>query len=638
MLRGIRQASSTWLGRIVMGAVMTLLAAIFALWGINDIFRGFGRSYLAKIGDVEISADDFSQTYNERLQQLSQQIGHPLTADQANAIGLPAQVLGQMVAEAGLDQLAHRMRLGVPTADLVQQVLHDPHFQTPTGQFDRATFENFLQTIGYSEQRFFAEQARVVPRRELTQAVSGGVIVPNAYLDAVNQFQNQERSIDYVVLGPQQAGDIPAPTPEELSKYFDARKILFRAPEYRKVVTVTVTPQELAKTIEVSDADVQKNYQQNLKNYSTPERRHVEQIVFPNMAEAQAASQRIKSGTSFAALAAERKLKPSDIDLGIVAKTDIVDPKVADAAFSLKAGEVSPPVAGRFGAVIVTVLQIEPAQTKPLAVVAPFIRNDIALDRAKTQVQDVHDKIEDARAGGATLQEAADKLHLPAVTVDVDRSGRDPSGKLVSNSLTDSGGVISAAFNNDVGVDTYPIETAGGYVWYEVEGVTPARDRTLDEVKSEVEQNWRDDQIAKRLQTKAADLLDKAENGNPFDALAAGAGVKVEKASGLKRGIAPPPAISAKTVDAAFHTAKGAFGSSVGDKPTAWFVFRVTDVKTPALDPNSADGKKLEQLLQSGMSNDLFSQYVGWFESELGTNVDQAALAQAVGNGAPDNQ
>jgi peptidyl-prolyl cis-trans isomerase D len=636
MLRGIRQASSTWLGRIVMGAVMTLLAAIFALWGINDIFRGFGRSYLAKIGDVEISADQFSQTYNDRLQQLSRQVGHPVTADQANAAGLPAQVLGQMVAEAGLDQLARRMRLGVPTAELVQQVLHDPHFQTPTGQFDRATFQNFLQTIGYSEQRFFAEQARDVPRRELTQTVSGNVPVPQAYLDAINQFQNQQRSIDYVVLGPQQAGDIPAPTPEELSKYFDDRKILFRAPEYRKLVTVTVTPQELAKTIEVSDADVQKNYEQNLKNYVTPERRHVEQIVFPNMAEAQAASERIKSGTSFAALAAERGLKTNDFDLGTIAKAALVDPKVADAAFSLKAGEVSPPIEGRFGVVIVTVLQIEPGETKPLAVVAPFIRNDIALERAKTQVQDVHDKIEDARAGGSTLQEAADKLHLPAVTLDVDRSGRDPSGKPVT--MADAGDVINAAFNNDVGVDTYPIETGGGYVWYEVQGVTPARDRTLDEVKGEVEQRWRDDQIAKRLESKAADLLDKAKNGNSFDALAASVGVKVERATGLKRGTTPPPGISAKAVDAVFQTAKDAFGSSVGDKPTEWFVFRVTDVNTPPLDPKSTDGKKLEQLLQSTMSNDLFGQYVGWFENELGTTVNQAALAQALGNSGPDNQ
>lgn len=636
MLRGIRQASTTWLGRIVMGAVMTLLAAIFALWGINDIFHGFGRTYLAKIGDVEISPDQFSQAYNDRLQELSRQVGHPLSAQEANAIGLPAQVLGQMVAEAGLDQLARRMRLGIPDSEIVQRVLHDPHFQTPTGQFDRALFQSFLQSIGYSEQRFLDEQRRTIPRRDLTQAVSGQIMVPQANLQAVNQYQNEERSIEYVTLGPQQAGDIPQPTPEELSKYFDERKILFRAPEYRKVVTVTVTPEALAKTIEVSDADVQKYYEQNLKTYSTPERRHVEQIVFPNMADAQAASERIKSGTTFAAIAAERKLQPSDIDLGTVAKSSIIDPKVGDAAFSLKEGEVSAPIEGRFGVVLATVLQIEPANTKPLAVVAPFIRNDVAQQRAKTQVQDLHDKIEDARAGGATLPEVAQKFNLSVATVDVDRSGRDPSGKLVTN-LTDGPAIINAAFANDVGVDTYPIETGGGWVWYEVQGVTPARDRTLDEVKADVEQRWRDDEIAKRLEAKAADLLDKAKNGNPFDALASGLGVKVEKAAGIKRGAAPA-GISAKVVDAVFHTAKDTFGSSVGDKPTQWVVFRVTDVKTPALDPNSADGKKLDQILQNAMSSDLFSQYVGWFENELGTKVDQAALAQAVGNSAPENQ
>ena len=56
MLRGIRKTSENWLGRTVMGVVMSVLAGSFAIWGINDIFRGFGRSSLAKIGDSEIPA------------------------------------------------------------------------------------------------------------------------------------------------------------------------------------------------------------------------------------------------------------------------------------------------------------------------------------------------------------------------------------------------------------------------------------------------------------------------------------------------------------------------------------------------------------------------------------------------------
>src|SRR5579863_919259 len=103
MLRGIRKASANWLGRTVMGVVMGLLALSFAIWGINDIFRGFGRSTIAKIGGTEIPIEQFRRNYNERLQQVGRQIGRPLNPEQANAIGLDRQVLGEMVTEAGLD-------------------------------------------------------------------------------------------------------------------------------------------------------------------------------------------------------------------------------------------------------------------------------------------------------------------------------------------------------------------------------------------------------------------------------------------------------------------------------------------------------------------------------------------------------
>ncbi len=500
-----------------MGVVMTVLAGSFAVWGINDIFHGSSHSYVAKIGDREISVDEYRQAYNERLQILGQQIGHPLTPDEANAFGLPRQVLADLVARAGLDQMAYRMRLAVSDAVIVQTITGDPHFQS-NGQFNRATFDNFLRNIGYSEQRFMAEQRQIFLRRQITESIVNGITVPPPWFDAVNQFQNQQRSIAYVALGPEQAGDVPPPTADELAKYFEDRKILFRAPEYRKIATVALTPAELAKSIEVSDDDVKRAYEKDIARYTTPERRHVEQIVFPNIQEAQAASDRIKSGATFDAVAGERGLKPADIDLGMVSKSQIIDPAVADAAFALKQGEVSAPVQGRFGAVLVTVLEITAGETKPLAVVAPFIRNDLALERARAQVQDVHDKIEDARGGGSTIQEAAQKLNLPVVTYDaVDRSGRDPSGKPITG-LPHAPEVINAAFNSDVGVDNDPISVEGGYIWYDVAGITPAHDRTLDEVKSQVEQRWHDDEVAKRLKAKATELLDKLKAGEPLDA------------------------------------------------------------------------------------------------------------------------
>ncbi len=635
MLRGIRKASENWLGRVVMGVVMTLLAGSFAIWGINDIFRNFGRTMLAKIGETEIPIEQFRQNYNDRLQQIGKELGHPLPPDQANALGLDRQVLNEMIAQAGLDQRARQMRLGISNAEISRRITSNPQLQTKEGQFDHARFELLLRNMGYTEQRFVAEQRQMMLRHQLVDSLSGGIAAPKAWLDAINQFQNETRRIEYVALGPAHAGDIPQPTADELNKYFEERKIAFRAPEYRKIATVTVTPTELAKWMEISDADLKKAYDARASRYTMPERRHIEQIVFPNMADAQAAADRIKGGVGFAALAAERGFKEQDIDLGTVAKTGIIDPAVAEAAFSLKDGEVSAPVQGQFGATLVTVLKIEPAETKSLADVTPELRKDLALERAKTQVGDIHDKVEDERAGGASLEEAAAKLKIPVVTFDaVDRSGRDPQGKPIGN-LPRAADIVRAAFASDVGVDNDPIDADGGYVWYDVAGVTPAHDRTLDEVKSEVEQHWRDDQTADRLKAKAAELVDKLKSGTPLDTLAAANGLTVQKSGDLKRG-ASNGVVPARVIEAVFHTAKDAYGSAPGDEPTQWTVFRVTDVKTPTLDPASADAKRIDQTVEQQISNDVMNQYVGWLENDLGTTVNASVLTQALGNSAPE--
>ena len=634
MLRGIRKASENWLGRGVMAAVMALLAGSFAIWGINDIFRGFGRSTLAKIGNTEIPIEQFRQVYDDRLQQIGRQIGHPLPAGEANALGLDRQVLGEMIAQAGLDQRTRQMGLGISDAEIARHITTDPKLQTANGQFDRTKFDLILRNMGYSEQRFVAERRREILRNQLLDSVTVALTPPKAWLDAINQFENQQRGIEYIALGPAQAGVIAAPSDDQLKSYFDQRKILFRAPEYRKIDTVTVTQAELAKWTEISDDDLKKIYEQRRASFTTPERRHVEQIVFPTLADAQAAADRIKGGTSFAEIANTRGLKEQDFDLGMVSKSRIVEPAVADATFALKEGEVSAPIQTSFGAVLVTVLKIEPESVESLADATPKLRSEIALERAKSQVQDLHDKIEDDRAGGSTIEEVAAKLKLPVTTYNVDQSGRDPDGKPL-DATPHASEIVRAAFASDVGVDNDPIEADGGYIWYDVAAITPARVRTLDEVKDQVEQRWRDDETASRLKSKAQDLLDKLKNGESLDAVASANGVKVETAKGVKRGVANS-GISERMTEAIFQTPKDAFGSAEGDDPNQWIIFRVADITTPALDSKSPDGERIAQKVRQDLSEDLVGQYISRMEDDLGASVNASVLAHAMGNGAPD--
>lgn len=627
MLRGLREASSGWVGKTIMVAVVGFLVISFVIWGIGDIFRGGSRQTVATIGNVEITAEQFRQVYNDRLQQLSRQVGRPITPAQAQLFGFDQQLLGQLLGEAALDEQARTLKLGVGDKDVSKRIMEDPAFRGLSGAFDQARFEQVIRQAGYTEARYVAEQRKVTTRRQIVGAISGNLTVPATLVQAYNRFQNEQRNVEYAVLTRAAAGEIAAPSQDVLEKFFDDRKVTFRAPEYRKIVVLVLSAPEIAKTITVSDADAKAVFETRKDRYATPEKREIQQMIFPNEEEAKAAAAKIAAGTWFEQVAGERGLKPTDINLGVIPKSSIADKAIADAAFALKQGEVSEPVKGRFGIALVRVNRIEPARPANFDEVAADIKKEIAEERAKTEATGRRDKLEDELAGGARLTEAAQKLGFPVHTIDaVDRSGRGPDGNPVTG-LPEGADIISSAFNTDVGVENDPVQVPGGFAWYEVAGVTAPRDRTLEEVRAKVEAQWKDEEIATRLKTKAAEMVEKIKGGATLAALASEAGLKVDTATGIKRSSTDP--LPAAVVSDVFKLAKDAAGQSEGKDGVERVIFRVTDISTPAFDANSSDAKAITDNLRNAFADELLAQYVARVEADLGTTINRAALAQA---------
>jgi peptidyl-prolyl cis-trans isomerase D len=638
MLRGIRKASSNWLGRAVMAVVLGLIAVSFAIWGIGDIFRGFGRSTVAKIGSTEITVDQFRQIYNDRLQQLGRQLGRPITPDQARLLRLDQQLAGQLVAEAALDQRARQLRLNLSDAEVARQIMADANFKGPSGQFERGRFEAMIRQAGYTEPRFAAEQKRITLRREIAETISSELNPPKALEQAYNRYENEQRAIDYVTLDRSKAGDIAPPAPDVIDRYFEDNKAQFRAPEYRSIVIMAVTPADLARPNEVSDADARRYYETNLARFGTPERRQLEQIVFPTAEEAQAAAARLGETLSFEALAQERGMSEKDLDLGLLTKSAIIDRAIADAAFSLKEGAVSEPIKGTFGTVLIKVVKIETEQVKKFEEVAPEIRQTLATDRARSELSARHDKIEDERGGGLRLTEIAHKLGLTARTIAaIDRSGLDPDGKPVEG-LPSGVDVISAAFASDVGVDAEPLQIpGGGNLWFDVTGVKPTRERGLDEVRARVEESWRNDEISKRLKAKAGEIIEKLKGSAALSDVAAAEGLNLQTTFGLKRAGNRNTSISTRVVDAVFRTAKDAAGIAEGNNPAEWVVFRVTDIAVPAFDAASAEAKRIGDQMRRSLTEDMLAQYVQRLQTDIGATINMDALRRVTSGGADQN-
>jgi peptidyl-prolyl cis-trans isomerase D len=536
-------------------------------------------------------------------------------------------MLGEMISETTLDVKMNQLGLNIDNETLIAHIHANPAFRGPTGSFDPNRFYDLLRSAGLSEERYVDSERRLILRQQFARAVGGDAAAPEVMRDAVRRFETEQRTIEYVELDRASAGPVPDPTPAEIEAYFAEHKASFRAPEYRKLAIIALTPETLAGAIKISDEEVRKAYEERRDRFATPERREVEQIVFPNSAEAEAAAQRLAGGAKFEEIAADRGLKQGDIALGMVARSEILDPAVAEAVFALKAGDVSKPVTGRFGTVIARVNKIEAGKEPAYADVADSLRKELAVTRARNELLDQHDRIEDERAAGARLAEVANKLGLKLVTVDaVDRSGRAPDGKTVENvpALTE---LLPGAFATDVGVETDPVEfdNGNGYVWYEVAEITPSRERSLEEVRDRVVARWKDEQLAKRLAERAESIRSRLDAGEGFDKAAAG--LKVEKREGIRRGRAVE-GLDRGTLAAVFDTAKGKAGIGLADDRVGRTVFRVTEVTVPE---GTATSERAAELA-TNVQEDILVQYVLQLQEQYGVTVNEAALRTITGS------
>ena len=409
MLETLRNAAGTWVAK----ALLALLVVSFAVWGISgSIFGGLGNSVVTA-GNTTVSVLEYRLAYDRQLSILSQQFGTRITREQAQALGIDAQVLAQVVAGAVLDEQARKMGLGLSKEKLAQLTFEDPAFQGPDGRFNRQQFEFVLRQVGMRPEDYLKNRQQVAIRQQIVEAVSDGLSAPDTFLRAVALYRGEDRTVEFIKLPGRLVEPIEPPDDTALQAYFEDNKADWRAPEYRKINLVVLEPESIADPDAISDEQVRADYEARKERYTSAETRLIDQLVFKSRDEAEAARKRITGGATFDEVAASEGKTPEDTSLGTVERSAIPDATIAEAAFSLGQNQVSDVIDGAFGPVLLRVREINPSETRPLDAVAGEIRRELALAEADRILLDVHDSYEDARAGGSTMAEAARQLGLP---------------------------------------------------------------------------------------------------------------------------------------------------------------------------------------------------------------------------------
>jgi peptidyl-prolyl cis-trans isomerase D len=550
---------------------------------------------------------------------------------------VPGQVLGRLVTQATLDDAARQYGLGVCDEVLAQKIGEDPAFRGPDGSFNRLNFQQALRNAGYTEDQFVTDQRDVLVRYQLSNALVSGAHAPTPYLQALHEYRFEERSIEYVVLTAAAAGDIGEPGADELTAYFEENTNRWKAPEYRALQFFEVTPADIADPDEITDAQAQAAYDREIDKYTKPERREISQIVFEGEEEATAAAAAIAEGKSFDDVAGERNLGPSDTSLGLVARRDMIDPKVAEAAFSLEPETTSGAVAGDFGWVIVRVGSVQPGETTTFDDVKDDIKQELSIELARKRIIQTFDEVEDARAAGETFQEIADKIDTTLRTVAaVDASGNDMDGNRIAD-LPAANDLLAGVFASDVGIENDAVRTAdGGYVWYEVTTITPERDRSLDEVRDKVVADWKQAQIEERLAAEADKIRSRIESGETLDKIATEMTLPVRTASNLTRSSQSPVDLTAAAISATFSGPDGHVAVTDGaGTDVSKAVLVVTGVVVPPFNPDAPELAQTRKQISDQIANDYLQQFLVEKQNQLGVQVNQTALQGVVGQIRP---
>ena len=340
MLDGMRKISQHWIGRAILSVLFGLLIVSFVIWGVGDMFRGFVPDKVAEVGGQSISTQQYQNSLQTVMFRIQSRTHRNLTSAQAHELGIDRQVLGNLIADAALDVRAASLGMAISEASIVAAVRSDPSLQDASGQFNPAALRS-------GPARFRPQRARLLRRPE------PGLHAP-ADRDAADRRPRCAESRSSTC----SPASRRRPARSITSRCRRARRETFPPPPTtfsRPISTtarISIERRNIARSkscssirarspipADVSDDDAKADYDKvRDARFATPEKRKLQQIVFPDQASADDAEAKIKAGASFDDIIKARNLKPSDVDLGETTKAAMFDQTIADAAFALPPG------------------------------------------------------------------------------------------------------------------------------------------------------------------------------------------------------------------------------------------------------------------------------------------------------------
>lgn len=531
MLLQFRNVTRGWIATIIV--LLVGLATVLFLIPSGGLNIAAGNA-VASVGGRDITAPQLSRELELTLRG-ERSNGNNVTTQEAVDAGLHTRLLEGMINRVAMYVYAEKLGVSASDEQVAERIRQIPAVNNVvTGQYDQASYEAFLQQMRYNREEFENDVRGDLTTQMLLQSLAAGIRAPASFGALTYAFDAETRVISVAEVPASAAGTIPQPNDAQIQAFYEDSQEALRLPEFRGLTLVYARPSDFAARVDIPEARIRAEFDARAAALTRPERRTYVRIAAQTETQANEVAARINRGETAAAVATAMSLQVTRGENQI--QTEVPDNAVGAAVF--RAQVRGPAIVSRATLSPFVVVRVEsstPATTPTFADLRDEIRTAIANDEAHDLLSAAVSTFEEARAGGASLADAARQAGLSVRSIPaIEGGGRNQQGQPVEG-LEGHEEVISAAFQTPEGEATDFTPAGDADVIAGVDRIIPASVRPLAEVRSDLVQAWIQRERVRRLR-EIGETIANAVNG----------GQSLSRAAAANRGRV---VVSSRTID-----------------------------------------------------------------------------------------
>ena len=408
--------------------IVLLLVLGLAGFGLQDVLSRWGTSKLATVGEVEISTEEFGQSFIREINYISQNIGKNLTIEEAKSFGLHFQVVERLINRSLLDQLLIDLKISVGDVLLLKNLKTNPNFKNAEGNFDRKKYNDYLSKINLSENEF-----EKILRNDLSRELFTQILDPNFnhnqnIVKTIADHIGEERKVKLYKLNYDTNTSLQDFNKDEVRKFYENNKNNYSSKSIRKYSVLNINPSQFLNEIEITEEEIQNIYEERKQNFTQPEFRELSRIIFQTSDLANEALNKILSNEkTFEQIGKDLNLNRKEINFGTYSKIDL-DDELSEFIFDakIKKNSIVGPINGELGFELYKVNKIIPEFVLGEEKAKSQIINEIQLENSLNKLSEMIPEVEDMIASGETLEEIARKYQMNIENIEISKGDELP--------------------------------------------------------------------------------------------------------------------------------------------------------------------------------------------------------------------